>query len=241
MRCYNLVMWSVYATLRSWIFIYLLLRRQLKNFQEKKFYTALKGIYTCFTQCLASFYPLRVFKYTHSHQEVQPVCCKSLLLSYFFFEYVTIAMFVRQMNYDNRQTKRRPNRASSPARASNSASELKNVTHDLENYFSASKSHSYNKHQCFAPDLVRLVTACFNSTGTVMNTTQTNFTISDFYVLNKSPTLRKLCSLIYFTAKSLYMFRVAQHPSSGVMFQLDWNNHEYNTDKLHKFRFLYIK
>ena len=82
------------------------------------------------------FLPLRVFKYTHSHQEVQPVCCKSLLLRYFFFfEYVTIAMFQRQLNYDNRQTKQRPNPASSPARASNSASELKNVTHDLENYF----------------------------------------------------------------------------------------------------------
>ena len=25
-----------------------------------------------------------------------------------------------------------------------------------------------------------------------------------------------VCSLIYFTAKSLYMFRVSQHPSSGV-------------------------
>jgi hypothetical protein len=27
----------------------------------------------------------------------------------------------------------------------------------------------------------------------------------------------KLCSLIYFTAKSLYMFRVSHHPSSGVL------------------------
>ena len=27
----------------------------------------------------------------------------------------------------------------------------------------------------------------------------------------------KLCSLIYFIAKSLYMFRVSQHPSSGVL------------------------
>jgi hypothetical protein len=27
----------------------------------------------------------------------------------------------------------------------------------------------------------------------------------------------QLCSLIYFTAKSLYMFRVTQHPSSGVL------------------------
>ena len=27
----------------------------------------------------------------------------------------------------------------------------------------------------------------------------------------------KLCSLIYFTAKSLYMFRVSPHPSSGVL------------------------
>ena len=26
-----------------------------------------------------------------------------------------------------------------------------------------------------------------------------------------------LCSLIYFTAESLYMFRVSQHPSSGVL------------------------
>ena len=26
-----------------------------------------------------------------------------------------------------------------------------------------------------------------------------------------------VCSLIYFTAKSLYMFRVSQHPSSGVL------------------------
>ena len=26
-----------------------------------------------------------------------------------------------------------------------------------------------------------------------------------------------VCSLIYFTAKSLYMFRVSQHPSSGVI------------------------
>ena len=35
--------------------------------------------------------------------------------------------------------------------------------------------------------------------------------------INKSPTWCKLCSLIYFTAKSLYMFRVSQHPSSGVL------------------------
>jgi len=27
----------------------------------------------------------------------------------------------------------------------------------------------------------------------------------------------KLCSLIYFNAKSLYMFRALQHPSSGVL------------------------
>ena len=26
-----------------------------------------------------------------------------------------------------------------------------------------------------------------------------------------------VCSLIYFTAKSLYIFRVSQHPSSGVL------------------------
>ena len=26
-----------------------------------------------------------------------------------------------------------------------------------------------------------------------------------------------VCSLAYFTAKSLYMFRVSQHPSSGVL------------------------
>ena len=26
-----------------------------------------------------------------------------------------------------------------------------------------------------------------------------------------------VCSLIYFTAESLYMFRVSQHPSSGVL------------------------
>jgi len=26
-----------------------------------------------------------------------------------------------------------------------------------------------------------------------------------------------VCSLIYFTTKSLYMFRVSQHPSSGVL------------------------
>ena len=26
-----------------------------------------------------------------------------------------------------------------------------------------------------------------------------------------------VCSLIYFTADSLYMFRVSQHPSSGVL------------------------
>ena len=32
-----------------------------------------------------------------------------------------------------------------------------------------------------------------------------------------SPTWWKLCSLIYFTAKSLYMSRVSQHPSSGVL------------------------
>jgi hypothetical protein len=37
------------------------------------------------------------------------------------------------------------------------------------------------------------------------------------YILNKSPTRCKLCSLIYFTAKSLYVFRVSQHPSSGVL------------------------
>jgi len=35
----------------------------------------------------------------------------------------------------------------------------------------------------------------------------------------KSPTWCKLCSLIYFTAKSLYKFRVTQHPSSGVILQ----------------------
>jgi len=35
--------------------------------------------------------------------------------------------------------------------------------------------------------------------------------------INKSPTWFKLCSLIYFTAKSLYMFRLKQRPSSGVL------------------------
>jgi len=35
--------------------------------------------------------------------------------------------------------------------------------------------------------------------------------------INISPTWCKLCSLIYFTAKSFYMFRVTQHPSSGVL------------------------
>ena len=35
--------------------------------------------------------------------------------------------------------------------------------------------------------------------------------------INKSPTWCNLCSLIYFTAESLYMFRVSQHPSSGVL------------------------
>ena len=35
--------------------------------------------------------------------------------------------------------------------------------------------------------------------------------------INKSPTWCKLCSLIYFTAKSLYMYWVSQHPSSGVL------------------------
>jgi len=37
------------------------------------------------------------------------------------------------------------------------------------------------------------------------------------YYINKSPTWCILCSLIYFTAKSLYMFRVTQYPSSGVL------------------------
>ena len=35
--------------------------------------------------------------------------------------------------------------------------------------------------------------------------------------INKNPTWCKLCSLIYFTAKSLYMFRVSHHPSPGVL------------------------
>ena len=35
--------------------------------------------------------------------------------------------------------------------------------------------------------------------------------------INKSPTWCKLCNLIYLTAKSLYMFRVSHHPSSGVL------------------------
>ena len=42
------------------------------------------------------------------------------------------------------------------------------------------------------------------------------FRASQVYI-NKSPTWCKLCSLIYFTAESLYMFRVTQHPSSGVL------------------------
>ena len=53
---------------------------------------------------------------------------------------------------------------------------------------------------------------------------QFGFSCSFFYTvrlhrlyINKSPTWCKLCSLIYFTAKSLYMFRVTQHPSSGVL------------------------
>ena len=36
-------------------------------------------------------------------------------------------------------------------------------------------------------------------------------------ILNKIQLDATVCSLIYFTAKSLYMFRVSQHPSSGVL------------------------
>ena len=35
--------------------------------------------------------------------------------------------------------------------------------------------------------------------------------------LNKIQLDATVCSLIYFTAKSLYMFRVSPHPSSGVL------------------------
>jgi len=45
------------------------------------------------------------------------------------------------------------------------------------------------------------------------------------YYINKRPTWCKLCSLIYFTAKSLYMFRVSQHPSSGVEWSLQNEHH----------------
>jgi len=38
-----------------------------------------------------------------------------------------------------------------------------------------------------------------------------------FGYINKRPTWCKLCSLIYFIAKSFYMFRVTQHPSSRVL------------------------
>ena len=34
------------------------------------------------------------------------------------------------------------------------------------------------------------------------------------FTSTESPTRATICSLIYFTAKSLYMFRVSQHPSS---------------------------
>jgi len=37
------------------------------------------------------------------------------------------------------------------------------------------------------------------------------------FILSKSPTNATVRSLIYFTAKSLYMFRMSQHPSSGVL------------------------
>ena len=36
-------------------------------------------------------------------------------------------------------------------------------------------------------------------------------------ILNKIQLDATVCSLIYFTAESLYMFRVSQHPSSGVL------------------------
>ena len=35
--------------------------------------------------------------------------------------------------------------------------------------------------------------------------------------VNKNPTDATVCSPIYFTTKSLYMFRVSPHPSSGVV------------------------
>ena len=43
------------------------------------------------------------------------------------------------------------------------------------------------------------------------------FWITVITYINKSPTWWKLCCLIYFTAKSLYMFRVSQHLSSAVL------------------------
>ena len=46
------------------------------------------------------------------------------------------------------------------------------------------------------------------------------FRISLYYTytyINKSPTCCKLCRPIYFIAESLCMFRVSQHPSSGVL------------------------
>ena len=36
-------------------------------------------------------------------------------------------------------------------------------------------------------------------------------------ILNKIQLDATACSLIYFTAESLYMFRVSPHPSSGVL------------------------
>jgi len=36
-------------------------------------------------------------------------------------------------------------------------------------------------------------------------------------ILNKIQLDATVCSLIYFTAKSLYMFLVSPHPSSGVL------------------------
>ena len=39
----------------------------------------------------------------------------------------------------------------------------------------------------------------------------------DCSILNKIQLDATVCSLIYFTAKSLYMFRVSPHPSSGVL------------------------
>jgi len=42
-------------------------------------------------------------------------------------------------------------------------------------------------------------------------------TITDIAVLIKIQLDATECSLVYFTAKSLYMIRVSQHPSSGVL------------------------